>query len=145
MQINIKNKLSYAKHAKVKCYMGDHAQCRKHSLAGKGRINNNWVSKSSYLDQIFFITSSSENDTRLHACISKRLSPAVLDRTIKNTNSQKVESFNRTLRRSLPRNVTMLVGRTVQLTLPIMVKAALSELSAQELVHPFPPVALNKY
>uniref|UniRef100_K1Q240 Mutator-like transposase domain-containing protein n=1 Tax=Magallana gigas TaxID=29159 RepID=K1Q240_MAGGI len=35
--------------------------------------------------------------------VNWRLSPAVLD---KNINSQKVESFNRTLRRSLPRNVT---------------------------------------
>lgn len=49
---------------------------------------------------------SSENENLLRACISKRLSPAVLDKTIKNSNSQKVESFNRTLRRSLPRNVT---------------------------------------
>ena len=29
-------KLSYARHAIVKCYMRDHAQCRKHSLE---RIN----------------------------------------------------------------------------------------------------------
>ena len=33
-------------------------------------------------------------------------SPAILDKTIKNSNSIKVESFNRGLRRSLPRNVT---------------------------------------
>lgn len=58
------------------------------------------------LGQNFSIPSSDENETMLHACFSKRLSPAVLDKTIKNSNSQKVESFNRTLRRSLPRNVT---------------------------------------
>ena len=52
----LKNKLPYAKHTIVKCYMGDHAQCRTHSLACKGRINNNWVSKSSYLGQNFFNT-----------------------------------------------------------------------------------------
>lgn len=52
------------------------------------------------------LSHSSENEDLLRACISKRLSPAVLDKTIKNSNSQKVESFNRTLRRSLPRNVT---------------------------------------
>ena len=42
----------------------------------------------------------------LRACVSKRLSPAILDKTIKNSNSQNVESFNRVLRRSLPCNVT---------------------------------------
>ena len=35
-----------------------------------------------------------------------KLSPAVLDRTIKNTDSQNVENFNKTLHHSLPRNVT---------------------------------------
>lgn len=45
----IKNKLSYTKHAVVKCYTGDHALCKKHSLVCKGRVNNNWVRKSSYL------------------------------------------------------------------------------------------------
>lgn len=102
----IKKKLSYTKHAMVKCYTGDHASCKKHSLVCKGGIYNNWVRKSSYLGQNFMIPPSDENETMLHACISKRLSPAVLDKTIKNSNSQKVESFNRTLRRSLPRNVT---------------------------------------
>lgn len=62
--------------------------------------------KDGLLGQNFSIPSSDENETMLHACFSKRLSPAVLDKTIKNSNSQKVESFNRTLRRSLPRNVT---------------------------------------
>ncbi|XP_062577982.1 uncharacterized protein LOC134239870, partial [Saccostrea cucullata] len=93
----MKNKISYAKHAIVKCYMGDHALCRKHSLVCKGRVSNNWVRKSSYLGHDFTIPSSVENEARLHACISKRLCPAVLDRTIKNSNSQKAESFNREL------------------------------------------------
>ena len=102
----IKNKLSYAKLAIVQCYMGDHASCRKHSLVCKGGLKNNWVRKSTYLEDNFKIPCSVENENLLHACISKRLSPAVLAKTIKNSNSQKVESFNRTLRRSLPRNVT---------------------------------------
>lgn len=101
----MKNKLSYAVDAIVQCYMGDHALCRKHSLVCNGGIVN-WVSKSTYLGSTFEIPHSSENEDLLRACISKRLSPAVLDKTIKNSNSQKVESFNRTLRRSLPRNVT---------------------------------------
>lgn len=37
-----------------------------------------------------------ESIRKFRACISK-LSPAVHDKTIKNSNSQKVESFNRTL------------------------------------------------
>ena len=55
---------------------------------------------------IFKLPYSRENEDLLRACVSKRLSPAILDKTIKNSNSQKVESFNRVLRRSLPRNVT---------------------------------------
>lgn len=102
----LKNKLSYAKHAIVNCYMGDHAMCRKHSLVCKGGVKCNWIRKSTYLSDDFKIPCSAENENLLHACISKRLSPAVLAKTIKNSNSQKVESFNRTLRRSLPRNVT---------------------------------------
>lgn len=69
------------------------------------------VEPTHYLDTRHLLESirkshSLENENLLRACISKRLSPAVLDKTIKNSNSQKVESFNRTLRRSLPRNVT---------------------------------------
>lgn len=101
----MKNKLSYAVDAIVQCYMGNHALCRRQSLVCNGGTVS-WVSKSTYLGPNFEIPHSLENENLLRACISKRLSPAVLDKTIKNSNSQKVESFNRTLRRSLPRNIT---------------------------------------
>ena len=32
----LKNKISYAKHAIVKCYMGDHAQCKNTLSNAKG-------------------------------------------------------------------------------------------------------------
>lgn len=101
---NMKYKLSYAVDAIVQCYMGNKALCRRQSLVCNGR-KVNWVSKSTYLGSNFEIPLTLENENLLRACISKRLSPAVLDKTIKNSNSQKVESFNHTLRQYLPRNV----------------------------------------
>ena len=102
----IKNKQSYATETVVHCYMGDHALCRKHSFACRGAINDNWLKKSTYIGHDFKFPHSRENEDLLRACVSMRLSPAILDKTIKNSNSQKVESFNRVLRRSLPCNVT---------------------------------------
>ena len=88
------------------CYMGDHVLCKEHSFACRGAINDNWLKKSKYIGHDFKLPYSRENEDLLRACVSKRLSPAILDKTIKNSNSQKVESFNRVLSRSLPRNVT---------------------------------------
>ena len=42
----------------------------------------------------------------MKACLGKRLNPAIPNKTINNSNTQKVDSFNGTLRRSLPRNLT---------------------------------------
>ena len=47
-----KNNISYGKHANI----GDDALCRIHSLGCKGRINNIWVSWSSYLTSTFLNT-----------------------------------------------------------------------------------------
>ena len=85
--------------------MGDHDHCKKHSLVCNGG-KKNWLIKSPYLENDFKITASQANGAVLRACLSKRLSPTVLAKTILNTNTQKVESFNRRLRRSLPKNVT---------------------------------------
>ena len=104
--IKFKNKLFYATDAVMYCYMGVHALCKKHSFACRGAINDNWLKKRTYIGHDFKLPYSIENEDLLRAGVSKRLSPAILDKTIKNSNSQKVESFNRVPQRSLPRNVT---------------------------------------
>lgn len=103
--IKIKNKLSYACDAIIGCYMGSHLLCKKHSLVCRGGIKN-WVNRSAYLNNDFKIKASVANANLIRSCVHIRLSPSVLDKTILNTNTQKVESFNRVLRQSLPRNVT---------------------------------------
>ena len=81
----------------------------------------------------------------LCACVSKRLSPAILDKTIKNSNSQKVESFNRVLRGSLPRNVTFTCIFSGQAHSAAHSSnhwsATLSKVCVQGSVLPFPPAA----
>lgn len=101
----MKNKLSYACDAIIGCYMGSHLLCKKHSLVCRGGIKN-WINRSAYLDNQFKIKASVENANLVRSCVHLRLSPSNLDKTILNSNTQKVESFNRVLRRSLPRNVT---------------------------------------
>jgi hypothetical protein len=103
--IKMKNKLSYACDAVSGCYMGSHLFCKKHSLVCRGGIRN-WINKSAYLDNNFKIKASVANANLIRSCVHLRLSPSTLDKTILNSNTQKVESFNRVLRRSLPRNVT---------------------------------------
>ena len=80
--------------------------------------------QSTYLDHDFQIPQTLDNESLLHACLGKRLNPAIQDKTIKNySNTQKAESLNRTLLGSLPRNVAFtknfLVGRTVLRTLRV--------------------------
>lgn len=90
-----------------KCYCGDHSSCRAHSKACDGSIKSNWIQKSCYLPRNFKIDASkAENKEALLECIEYRLSDDMLQLTRLNTNSQKVEGFNRSLRRSLPKNVT---------------------------------------
>ena len=103
----IKKKLSYTCDAIMQCYQGNHDKCKKFSFVCKGYVNDNWVLKSDYLSgDVFKLKNDEECSEALRKCINYRLSPVSLSRTIFNANTQKVESFNRSLRRSLPRNVT---------------------------------------
>ena len=69
-----------------------------------------------YIGQDFQTPHTPDNESLLHACLGKRLNPAIPNKTINNSNTQKVGSFNRTLQQSLPRNVTFLVWRIMLLT-----------------------------
>ena len=96
----IKRKLSFTCDALVTCYQGQHNLCRKHSFVCKGGTSDNWVMRSSFLPK------KKESEDILRQCFAYRLSPTALSQNTINANTQKVEGFNRCLRRSLPRNVT---------------------------------------
>ncbi|KAK3094151.1 hypothetical protein FSP39_024742 [Pinctada imbricata] len=117
-QLNIKTKqcdgvstltqrdLSLLTETIIMCYYGDHSLCELHSLVCKGTETENWVRKSPFLPSDFKIEACTKNYNLLEKCLAYRLSLPRFEKTKLNSNSQKVESVNRTLRCSLPTNVT---------------------------------------
>ncbi len=101
----IKSKLSYVCDAISKCYTGNHDLCRRHSFVCKGG-KKFWLCHSDYLNRSFQIPYKRENILEIRKCVLYRLGPSALNKTRLNLNTQKVEGFNRCLRRSLPKNVT---------------------------------------
>ena len=101
----VKKKLSYTVDAIANCYMGSHALCRKHSLVCHG-TKRTWLKTRPFLPNTFEILRSETNLDILRKIINKRLGPRVLEKTRLNMNTNFVEGFNRSLRRSLPSNVT---------------------------------------
>ena len=88
------------------CYGANHALCESHSVC-QATDSNNWIKRSSFLPQNFKIDlSRSPNEETLMRCIEYRLSEDALRQTKLNTNTQKVEATNRSLKRSLPKTVT---------------------------------------
>lgn len=102
----VKRKISFAVDSIINCYQNDHSLCKKHSFVCQATARDNWLKKSKSLRQDFKLEESKETSDILRELINYRLSPAMLDRTESDSNTQKVESFNRALRTSLPRNVT---------------------------------------
>lgn len=99
--------LTNAKCAIVQCYQQNHSECKKYSLVCTGGKLKNWLNNNKYnLPRDFKITCTADDEYMLHQCIAYRLGPKVLSKTRLGTNTQKVEATNRTLRRSLPKNVT---------------------------------------
>ena len=90
-----------------KCYCADHGTCKLYSFVCKGEAADNWISNSCYLPNHFRINQSNhEHECALIESIEYRLSDDMLQLTRLNTNTQKVEAFNRSLKRSLPKNNT---------------------------------------
>lgn len=101
----VKNKISFTVDAVARCYMGDHSGCKVNSLLCKGP-KKPWLKKRPFLPQTFKIHKSSENLSILREAINKRLGQKIIDKTRLNMNTNFVEGFNRSIRRSLPSNVT---------------------------------------
>ena len=90
----------------VNCYKGEHKLCRAHSSVCIGENDNNWISKNEYVPNNFKININRDTDKTLRECIDFRFGPSILEKTKLNSNTQKVESVNHVIRRSLPKNVT---------------------------------------
>ena len=101
----VKSKLSYICDAIPLCYMGNHKLCKNHSFVCKGK-DKFWLIKSDFLNRKFKILKNLDNISEIRKCVLYRLGPNALKKTRLNLNTQKVEGFNRCLRRSLPKNVT---------------------------------------
>ncbi|CAG2251507.1 unnamed protein product [Mytilus edulis] len=65
-----------------------------------------WTEKSAYLKNNFKLNKSENTAALLRECVKYRLGPTMLNRTCKNTNTQKAEATNRAIRATVPSNVT---------------------------------------
>ena len=98
----IKSAISYIVDAIVSCYRGNHDKCKKYSYVCKGGPNN-WISRSTFLRPDFAVAGRSSKRI-LRDCVNLRLGRAMLEKTKFNTTSNKSESVNKILRRSVPRH-----------------------------------------
>ena len=71
------------------------------------KCNTTWLQRSPFLTKDFTIKSCDESLNLVPKCVEYRLGPAILERTKMNTNTQKVEATNRSMRRSLPKHLTL--------------------------------------
>ena len=101
----VKNRISFIVDAIGNCYMGNHTKCKKHSFACDGS-RKMWLKGRPFLPENFKIVHTLKNLDLLRKFINKRLGPKILEKTRLNMNTNFVEGFNRSLRRSLPSNVT---------------------------------------
>ncbi|CAC5424016.1 unnamed protein product [Mytilus coruscus] len=68
---------------------------------------NHGLTKSAYLKRHNFEIELNENSENiLRQCVNYRLGPGMLAKTAKSANSQKVEALNRSIRSTVPVNVT---------------------------------------
>lgn len=103
----MKSKLSFVTDAVISCYCGDHSDCMKYSfVCSKSKRRKSWVENSPYLESNFEIDYDEESEMVLRQCVNYRLAPHILEKTAKNTNTQKVEAVNRAIRATIPHNVT---------------------------------------
>ena len=104
--LKFKAALSYTCDAIVNCYHGHHDLCHIYSFVCMKKCNTTWLQRSPFLSKDFTIKSCDESLNLVRKCVEYRLGPAILERTKMNTNTQKVEATNRSMRRSLPKHLT---------------------------------------
>ena len=104
--LKFKAALSYTYDAIINCYHGHHDLCHIYSFVCMKKCNTTWLQRSPFLTKDFTIKSCDESLNLVRKYAEYRLGPAILDRTKLNTNTQKVEATNRSMRRSLPKHLT---------------------------------------
>ena len=70
------------------------------------KCNATWLQRSPFLKKDFTIKSCDKSRNLVRKCVEYRLGHAILERTKMNTNTQKVEATNRSMRRYLPKHLT---------------------------------------
>ena len=70
--------------------------------------NITWLQKSPCLDAGFVLQPSDDSRALIRKCVEYRLSQGMLEKTKLNSNTQKCEASNRSMRRSLPKNNTFI-------------------------------------
>lgn len=104
--IPLKRAAQGVREAIVKCYQGEHSVCRTKSLVCAGKKINNWLTDNTYLPSDFKVSGEEATVSKiLMEKVNARLSDPVLEMTMWNLSTQKVESVNRRLKRSLPSSV----------------------------------------
>lgn len=101
-----KSTLSYTCDAVVDCYHGKHDLCSVYSFACMANSNATWLQRSPCLDADFVVEPCDESSALIRKCVEYRLGQNMLTKTRMNTNTQKCEASNRSMRRSVPKNVT---------------------------------------
>ena len=87
------------------CYRGYCGHfCKKHSYACKGLPHDKWL--KNYLPRGCAIKMNASDESLLEDCLRVFLAPGVVEKMRFLTNTQAVESFNRTLNRVNPKDVT---------------------------------------
>ena len=95
-----------AKEAIIPCYQGNHDGCRRKSQVCKAKIASNWVSQNVYLTDDFKIKPNQKDIEQLNECIDYRLGHDVMKKVKYLQNTQKVESVNRAIGITNPKNMT---------------------------------------
>ncbi|CAC5394836.1 unnamed protein product [Mytilus coruscus] len=101
----IKCKISHVVDAIFNCYTGNHLSCKKQSFLCD-ELKKVWLRGRSLVPKTFKIAHSQQNIDFIRKTVNLRLGPNMLENTRLNMNTSFVEGFNRSLRRSLPSNVT---------------------------------------
>ena len=104
--IKVSNKMRHMPEVLGLCYSGNHKLCRKHSLACRGLLKNNWLCRSAYLSKKFKITPNKSDTEKLKRCIEYRLGVTMLKKTKYLLTTQKCEAVNRAITSTAPKNVT---------------------------------------
>ena len=97
-------KFEYVINAIILCYQGDHSLCVRHSYACTGLKKGTW--KVSFLPAGVYLTPSVSDLEKLKHLVMYRLGQPAIQATRFKTDTQRVESVNRSYSRTNPKNVT---------------------------------------